>query len=83
MNSRVRQYIFGFIFFGIGVYYLLQNNYLEASLYVLAGLSFTVNTLVNEPALSAYRKLLTIATWSLIIITSILFLWVLQSKYFE
>lgn len=82
MNSRIRQYLFGGIFIAIGVYYLVQPNYLEASLYILAGLSFTANTLTNEPAIASYRKTIVIITWSLIIVTAILFLWVLQSKYF-
>ena len=82
MNSRVRQYLFGSVFIAIGVYYIVQPNYLEASLYILAGLSFILNTLINEPALAAYRKVMVIVTWSLIIVTAVLFLWVLQSKYF-
>lgn len=82
MNSRIRQYLFGGIFVAIGVYYIVQRSYVEASLYVLAGLSFISNTLINEPALAAYRKVLVIVTWSFIIITAIVFLWVLQSKYF-
>lgn len=82
MNSRIRQYLFGGIFVAIGVYYMIQPNFLEASLYILAGLSFISNTLINEPSLAAYRKVMVIVTWSLIIVTAILFLWVLQSKYF-
>jgi hypothetical protein len=82
MSARIRQYLFGAIFFAIGIYYVVQGNSLEASLYIMAGLCFTLNTMVNEPALFSYKKMLTIVTWSLIIITSILFLWVMQSKYF-
>jgi hypothetical protein len=82
MSSRIRQYLFGSIFFAIGIYYCVQKNFLEATLYIMAGLSFVSNTLVNEPFLAAYKKVMVIVTWSLIIVTGIFFLWVLQSKYF-
>ena len=81
MSARIRQYLFGAIFFAIGIYYLVQGNAQEASLYLMAGLCFTLNTMINEPALLPYKKVLTIVTWSMIIVTSILFLWVMQSKY--
>lgn len=82
MNSRVRQYFFGLIFAGIGVYYLIQPNYLEASLYIMAGFCFAINAIVSEPSMERYRKELTIVAWIFIIATAILFLWVLQSRYF-
>jgi drug/metabolite transporter (DMT)-like permease len=81
MNKRVRQYLFGAIFAAVGVYYVLKNDHLEGSLYILAGLAFEVNSLVNEPVLAAYKKIVTIIAWGLIIATGILFLWVIQFKY--
>ena len=81
MNPRLRQYLFGCIFFAVGIYYAMQGDYLEGSLYFLAGLAFVVNTMVGEPALVMYKKALTVAAWSLIIITGILFLWVIQFKF--
>ena len=82
MNSRIRQYLFGAIFIGVGIYYLTQEDELEALLYCLAGLCFVVNSLVSEPALINFRRVLTITTWVLIVITGLLFLWVIQFKYF-
>jgi hypothetical protein len=82
MNSRTRQYFFGLIFFAIGVYYFVKVDYLEASLYCLAGLCFAFNSLVGEPRLAAYKRVLNVVAWVLIAITGILFLWVLQFKYF-
>jgi hypothetical protein len=82
MSPRIRQYVFGSLFFAFGMYYMIKRDYLEGSLYCLAGLSFIFNTLVTEPSLIEYKKPLTIFTWALIIITGIIFLWVLQSKYF-
>lgn len=82
MNARTRQYLFGLIFLGVGVYQLVKVDYIEATLYLLAGMSFVLNTLTLEPALSTYRKVLVPATWILMIATGILFLYVIQFKYF-
>ena len=82
MNSRVRQYLFALVFAGIGVYYLTKSDYLEGSLYILAGLAFATNSMVNEPALAPYRRIVSIVAWAFIIITGVLFLWVIQFKYF-
>ena len=71
MDSRIRQYLFGLIFFGFGVYEFKKNDPLEASVYLLAGLAFIFNNLVSEPSLLAYKKLLVTITWTLIIAASI------------
>ena len=81
MNATTRQYLFGLIFACVGGYYLYQKDYLEASLYLLAGLAFIFNTLTNEPKLVSYKKILTIVTWVLIITVGLVFLYVLQFKF--
>jgi hypothetical protein len=81
MNATTRQYLFGVIFAAVGGYYLYRRDYLEASLYILAGLAFVFNTLTNEPKLIAYKKILGIVTWGLIITVGLLFLYVLQFKF--
>lgn len=81
MDSRIRQYLFGLVFFGFGVYEFKKNDPLEASVYLTAGLAFIFNNLVGEPKLAAYRKPLIITTWVLIIAASIIFLYVLQFKF--
>jgi hypothetical protein len=82
MTPRVRQYLFGCIFFAVGLYFSFVNrDFLEGSLFLLAGLAFVVNTLVGEPTLAIYKKVLTAAAWGLIITTGLLFLWVIQFKY--
>ncbi len=81
MSKHIRQYFFAVIFAGVGIYFITKDDYLEGSLYVMAGLSFTVNSLASEPALLSYRKPLTVAAWAFIIATGILFLWVIQFKY--
>lgn len=81
MNQRTRQYLFGLIFFGVGIYQLIKDDALEASLYMVAGTAFVFNTLATEPALFNYKKILVITTWSLIIAAGILFLYLLQFKY--
>jgi len=81
MNAKTRQYILGLIALGVGGYYVYRKDYLEAALYLLAGLSFIANTLVSEPRLVSYKKALTIITWILIITTGLVFLYVIQFKY--
>ena len=81
MNATTRQYLFGAIFLAVGLYQIYRRDYLEASLYLLAGLSFVFNMLASEPKLIAYKKTLVIITWSLMIITALVFLYVLQFKF--
>jgi len=81
MNATIRQYLFAVIFIAVGGYYLYRHDYLEASLYILAGLSFACNTLASDPKLLAYKKILIVTTWVLIITTALLFLYVLQFKF--
>lgn len=81
MDSRLRQYLFGLIFFGFGVYEFKKDDPLEAAVYLTAGLAFIFNNLVGEPKLVAYRRPLIITTWILIIAAAIIFLYVLQFKF--
>jgi len=81
MNARSRQYLFGLIFIGIGIFYAVSRDYLEFSLYGLAGLAFIVNALTLEAKVSQFRKPLVILSWLLIAATGILFLYLLQFKY--
>jgi len=81
MNAQTRQYLFGLIFIGVGIYQLVIKDYLEFSLYFIAGLAFVVNALTFEPKLFKYKKPLVIFAWLLIGTTGILFLYLLQFKY--
>ena len=81
MGSSTRQYLFGLIFFGVGVYQLVIKDYIEFYLYAVAGLAFIFNALAMEPKLFSYKKPLVIITWILIAATGVLFLWLLQFKY--
>jgi hypothetical protein len=82
MNSIQRQYLFGLIFIGVGIYQLTIGDYLEFSLYAVAGLSFMVNALTLEPRLVAFKKNLIILSWALIFATGLLFLYLIQFKWF-
>lgn len=82
MNFTQRQYLFGLIFIGVGIYQLTIKDYLEFSLYSIAGLSFIVNALTMEPKLIAFKENLVIASWILIITTGLLFLYLIQFKWF-
>ena len=81
MNARQRQYLFGTIFLGFGIYQLVLKDALEASLYMVAGAAFIFNTLASEPNLSKFKKVLVAITWVLIITAGILFLYLLQFKF--
>jgi len=81
MNARTRQYLFGLIFLGVGIYQLIKQDMLEASLYMVAGAAFIFNILAAEPTLFNYKKTLVIITWTLIIAAGVLFLYLLQFKY--
>lgn len=81
MGAINRQYLFGLIFIVFGGYQIFKNHdYLESSLYMVAGLSFVFNATTSEPKLVAYKKLLVLTTWALIIASGILFLYLLQFK---
>lgn len=81
MNPNPRQYVFGLIFMGVGIYNIVIRDYLESSLYIMAGLAFIFNQLANEPRFVANKKTLVIVTWALIITTGLLFLYLLQFKF--
>jgi hypothetical protein len=81
MKALSRQYLFGLIFFGVGIYQLWIRDYLEAGLYCIAGLAFIVNAMTLESRFSNYKKPLVITSWILIVTTGILFLYLLQFKY--
>ena len=81
MNARVRQYLFGFLFIGVGIYQAFIHEYLETALYTLAGVSFIVNAMTLEDRFFRYKKPLVIISWLLIAATGILFLYLLQFKY--
>jgi hypothetical protein len=81
MKDFSSQYLFAVVFIAVGGYQLYKENWLEASLYILAALSFIFNTLAGEKKFQHRKKLLVRITWTLMIITALLFLWVLQFKY--
>ncbi len=82
MNATQRQYLFGLIFFGVGVYYITRSSWLESSLYVVAGLAFIVNALTSEPRLIRYKKQLSILSWVLIIAAGLLLFYLAQFYWF-
>lgn len=82
MNAQNRQYLFGLIFIGFGIYQLVIKDYLEFCLYAVAGLAFIFNALTFETKLFPYKKILVVVTWILIATTGLLFLYLLQFKYF-
>ena len=81
MKSLTQQYIFALLFIGFGVYQAIKSDFLEFSLYIVAGSAFLMNALTLEPKLIAYKKILVVITWALIISAAILFLYLLRFKF--
>ena len=82
MNATKRQYLFGLIFIGVGIYYLTVQNFLEFSLFGVAGLSFIVNAMTLDAKFAAYKKTLVPVSWVLILPTALLFLYLVQFRWF-
>jgi hypothetical protein len=82
MNSYRRQYLFGGLFLAFGIYQAVVGDWLEFALYGVAGLAFIINAATFEPKLFEYKKPLVITTWLFIGATGLLFLYLLQFKYF-
>lgn len=81
MKSTKSQYIFGALFFAIGIYQLAIGDLAEFSLYAAGGSAFIVNALSLEPRMARHKKTLAIVSWLLIFVTGALFLYMLQFKY--
>jgi len=81
MNARQRQYLFGAIFLAFGIYQLVLKDWLEATLYMVAGAAFIFNTIASEPTLANYKRILVAITWVLIVTAGILCLYLLQFRY--
>ena len=80
MKNFNTQYLFSGFFLLVGAYQVYQGNWLEASLYTLAALSFIFNNLASHPKFQHHKKVLVIITWILMIATGLLFIWFLQFK---
>jgi hypothetical protein len=81
MNAKTRQYLFGVIFIAVAIYQATVRDYLEFTLYAVAGMAFVVNALTLEPKLITYKKTLVILTWILIAGAAVIFLYLLQFKF--
>lgn len=82
MSAAQRQYLFGLIFFGVGIYYITHRSWFESSLYSVAGLAFVFNALTFESKLVKYKKPLTVISWILIISAGLLLLYLVQFRWF-
>ena len=81
-SGNKRLYLFGVALFAVAIYQVVQQkDLLESSLYFCAALTFAVNGLTGEPALAPYKKILVIASWLLIVVTAVLFLYLMQFKF--
>jgi len=81
MKKLNTQYFFAAAFMTIGIIQMFRADVLESSLYILAGLAFTFNLLASEERFRRQKKVLVAVTWTLMIATGLLFLWVLQFHY--
>ena len=80
MNNKSLTLAFAIGFFILGLYNLYRMDLQEVGLYFLAALAFTFNVLASEPKLLRFRKPFTIITWVLMVVTGLLFLYLLQFK---
>jgi hypothetical protein len=80
MNNKSLNLAFAIGFFILGLYNLYRMDLQEVGLYFLAALAFTFNVLASEPKLLRFRKPFTIITWVLMVVTGLLFLYLLQFK---
>ena len=71
-------FIFPVLFIALGIYQMFRVDFLEASLYIIAGLAFIFNALASEEKLVKHKKLLATITWILLGISLLIFFWVLQ-----
>ncbi|RAW03308.1 hypothetical protein [Pseudochryseolinea flava] len=71
-------YIFPILFIAIGIYQMFRVDFLEASLYIIAGLAFVFNAMASEERLAKHKKTLVTITWTLLGISVLIFFWVLQ-----
>jgi len=80
MNNKSLSLAFAIGFFILGLYNLYRMDLQEVGLYFLAALAFTFNILASEPKLLRFKKPFTIITWVLLVITGLLFLFLVQFK---
>jgi ABC-type branched-subunit amino acid transport system permease subunit len=80
MNNKSLNLAFAIGFFILGLYNLYRMDLQEVCLYFLAALAFVFNILASEPTLLRYKKPFTIMTWVLMVVTGLLFLYLLQFK---
>lgn len=71
-------FIFPILFIALGIYQMFRVDFLEASLYLLAGLAFVFNALASEERFAKHKKMLVTTTWILLGISALIFFWVLQ-----
>jgi hypothetical protein len=73
MNVSTRQFLFGAVFIGIGVYRWVHGDSIDFGLYATAGAAFIANGLTSVESLAGYKRALAITTWVLIFIAGIFF----------
>jgi len=81
MNAHVRQYVFGGILLAFAIYQITRMDWVEVSLYGCAGLAFVLNALTLETKLAPFKKPLVVVAWTFIILTALLFFYVIQFKF--
>jgi hypothetical protein len=82
LNSVQRQYVFGAILIAFSIYQATIKDYLEVALYAAAGLAFVINAMTFEHKLNSYKKYLVMLAWAFIAATGLLFLYMIQFKWF-
>lgn len=74
-----REYGFSALFYALSVYNLLKPDYLEMTLYLMAGTAFALMGLTKEGKFIKHKKIIDVVLWTLIIFTALYFLFMLRN----
>ncbi len=80
MGDFLRKHGFTILFLCLAAYQLVMSDLWEATLYSLVGLAFLCNGLALSEKYRRQKKALVAATWVLVVVASVLFLYMLQFK---
>jgi hypothetical protein len=79
MKKLSTQYLVGIAMLFFSLYQLSKPDFWEAALYLSAGLAFISMGLIKDNVFERHKKLLTIVSWALIIISGFMLLFLIRT----
>jgi hypothetical protein len=79
MKKLSTQYLVGIAMLFFSLYQLSKPDFWEATLYLSAGLAFISMGLIKDNVFEQHKKLLTIVSWALIIISGFMLLFLIRT----